>query len=47
MKIATIEGVLTFSPISDWVYVKVTTDTGEVGWGECSLPAKPHALLGR
>lgn len=26
--------------------MKVTTDTGEVGWGECSLPAKPHALLG-
>lgn len=46
MKIADVDAVVTHSPISDWVYVKVTTDTGLVGWGECSLPSKPNALLG-
>lgn len=47
MKITDIQAFHTYSPISDWVFVRVETDQpGLVGWGECSLPGKPNALLG-
>jgi galactonate dehydratase len=45
-----IEGITTYacnSPVTDWVYVKVSTgEPGLYGWGECSLPGKPHGVQG-
>ncbi|CAM5762194.1 galactonate dehydratase [Labrys miyagiensis] len=47
MKIARITPFLCYSPISDLVFVKVETDEpGLFGWGECSLPSKPHGVVG-
>jgi galactonate dehydratase len=47
MKITKLTPIVTYSPFSDWVYVRVDTDQpGLVGWGECSLPSKPNALAG-
>ena len=47
MKITAIKAFATVSPVSDWVFVKVETDQpGLIGWGECSLPGKPNAMLG-
>ena len=47
MKITKLTAIATVSPISDWVYVRVDTDQpGLFGWGECSLPSKPNALVG-
>jgi D-galactarolactone cycloisomerase len=47
MKIAKITPYVCYSPISDLVFVKVETDEpGLFGWGECSLPTKPHGVAG-
>lgn len=47
MKIAKITPHVCYSPISDLVFVKVETDEpGLFGWGECSLPTKPHGVAG-
>src|SRR3546814_7732919 len=47
MKITKLTALATVSPFSDWVYVRVDTDEpGLFGWGECSLPSKPNALIG-
>jgi galactonate dehydratase len=47
MKIAKITPHVCYSPISDLVFVKVETDEpGLIGWGECSLPTKPHGVAG-
>ena len=40
MKIATIEQ---FYPRSRMRFVKITTDTGIVGWGETTLEGKPKS----
>src|SRR5688572_23397077 len=47
MKITRLTALTTYSPISDWTYVKVETDEPELfGWGECSLPSKPNGVEG-
>lgn len=47
MKITRLNVLTTYSPISDWTYVKVETDDPSVfGWGECSLPSKPNGVEG-
>lgn len=47
MKIVKVTPHICFSPISDLVFVKVDTDEPDVfGWGECSLPTKPHGVAG-
>ena len=29
-----------------WIFVKVETDEGVVGYGECTDPRSPHGVLG-
>jgi galactonate dehydratase len=44
MNIAQIHAFPIASPISDWCYVKIQTDDGLTGWGECSLPGSCRAV---
>jgi galactonate dehydratase len=47
MKIRSVEVHPHSGEFSDLVFVVVRTDDpGIVGWGECTLPGKPHAVLG-
>ncbi|MGH6645081.1 MAG: D-galactonate dehydratase, partial [Bradyrhizobium sp.] len=47
MKTTALTPFLCYSPLSDLVFVKVETDEpGIFGWGECSLPSKPHGVSG-
>lgn len=47
MKITALKSFAITSPVSDWTYVKVeTSDPDLFGWGECSLPGKPHGVQG-
>lgn len=47
MKITALTPFVCYSPVSDLVFVKVETDEpGIFGWGECSLPSKPHGVSG-
>ena len=46
MKIARIETFLCDAGWRAWVFVKVETDDGLVGWGECSDGRMPRALAG-
>jgi galactonate dehydratase len=41
-----ITGFETFVVQPRWVFLKVTTDEGVVGWGEPNLEGKPEAVLG-
>jgi galactonate dehydratase len=47
VRITGVTAFATYGPVSDWSYVRVETDVpGLVGWGECSLPGKPRAVVG-
>ncbi len=46
MKIVSIEPFSIDGPVSDLCYVKVQTDEGIAGYGECSLPGKPNGVAG-
>ena len=46
MKIARIETFLCDAGWRPWTFVKVTTDDGLVGWGECSDGRNPQAVVG-
>jgi L-alanine-DL-glutamate epimerase-like enolase superfamily enzyme len=46
MKIAKVETFLCDAGWRPWTFVKVTTDDGLVGWGECSDGRQPHAVAG-
>ncbi|WP_316980442.1 enolase C-terminal domain-like protein [Shumkonia mesophila] len=46
MKIASIKPFPVQGPVSDLCYIKVETDEGIVGYGECSLPGKPNGVAG-
>src|SRR3954453_17653548 len=46
MKIARIETFLCDAGWRCWVFVKVETDDGLIGWGECSDGRMPRALAG-
>ena len=46
MKIAAIETFLVDAGWRPWIFVKVTTDDGLVGWGECSDGRTPHGVVG-
>jgi L-alanine-DL-glutamate epimerase-like enolase superfamily enzyme len=46
MKIAKIETFICDAGWRAWVFVKVETDDGLVGWGECSDGRMPRALVG-
>lgn len=46
MKITAIDPVTFSGPVSDLCFVRVRTDAGVTGWGECSLPGKPEGVAG-
>jgi galactonate dehydratase len=47
MKITALKTFTAWSPFTDWSFLKVETDDPEIfGWGECSLPSKPHGVAG-
>jgi len=47
LKITAIKPYAIATPVTDWTFVKVETDDPQFfGWGECSLPGKPHGVLG-
>ena len=46
MKIAKVETFLCDAGWRPWLFVKVTTDDGLVGWGECSDGRNPHSVAG-
>ena len=47
MKIARIQSFLCDAGWRPWIFVKVETDDGLVGWGECSDGRNPHGVVGR
>jgi galactonate dehydratase len=46
VKVARIETFLCDAGWRPWIFVKVTTDDGLVGWGECSDGRNPHGVVG-
>ncbi len=46
MKITSIEPLIVHGNLINWVFVKVTTDDGLVGWGEATLEWKPKGVVG-
>ena len=46
MKIVNIETFLADAGWRPWAFVKITTDSGLVGWGECSCTFTQQAVLG-
>jgi len=46
MKITNIETFAVDAGWWPWLYVKVETDEGVTGYGECSEPRSPHGVLG-
>jgi galactonate dehydratase len=46
VKIANVETFLCDAGWRPWTFVKVTTDDGLVGWGECSDGRNPHSVIG-
>src|SRR5258708_37084370 len=46
VKIARIQSFLCDAGWRPWIFVKVETDDGLVGWGECSDGRNPHGVVG-
>ena len=46
MKITNIETFIVDAGFRPWMFVKVETDEGVTGWGECSDVRQPHAIEG-
>jgi L-alanine-DL-glutamate epimerase-like enolase superfamily enzyme len=46
VKIAKVESFFCDAGWRPWTFVKVTTDDGLVGWGECSDARNPHSVAG-
>jgi galactonate dehydratase len=46
MKITGVRPVIVNAEMRNWVFVKVETDEGLVGWGEASLEWKTRAVAG-
>jgi len=46
MRIDAIDTLVCDAYRTNWVFVKVTTDSGQVGWGEATLECKEHAVCG-
>lgn len=43
---ARIASIETFRVPPRWIFVRVTTDDGLVGWGESIIPKRAHAVVG-
>lgn len=46
MRVVAVDTVVVDAKLRNWVFVKVTTDEGIVGWGEASLEWKTRAVVG-
>ena len=46
MKITNIETLIVDAGWRPWMFVKVETDEGITGWGECSDGKSPHGIEG-
>ena len=46
MKIANVETFIVDGGWRPWIFVKIETDEGLVGYGECTDPRSPHGVLG-
>src|SRR5579875_958069 len=46
MRITAIKPIIVNAQMRNWVFVRVETDVGIVGWGEASLEWKTHAVAG-
>jgi galactonate dehydratase len=46
MRVVDVDTVVVDAKLRNWVFVKVTTDEGIVGWGEASLEWKTRAVVG-
>src|SRR5438128_7049530 len=46
MKIARVEALHCDGGWRPWTFVRIETDTGVVGWGECSDNRSPHGIAG-
>src|SRR6476469_863461 len=44
MKIASVQTFLTWGEPRNWVFVKLTTDTGLYGWGEATLEGHEETI---
>ena len=44
MKITDVEPIIVDAGWQSWIFVKVSTDEGTVGWGECSVARSPFAV---
>src|SRR5256885_1523799 len=47
MRIARVEAIHCDAGWRPWTFTRVETDTGLVGWGECSDTRNPHGLAAR
>ena len=46
MKIARVEALHCDGGWRPWTFVRIETDSGLVGWGECSDNRSPHGIAG-
>ena len=46
MRISRVQAFLCDAGWRPWTFVKVETDDGLVGWGECSDSRNPHGIVG-
>ena len=46
MKITALDTVVVNAEMRNWVFVKVSTDEGIVGWGEATVEWKTRAVVG-
>ena len=46
MKIARVEALHCDGGWRPWTFVRIETDDGLVGWGECSDNRSPHGIAG-
>jgi galactonate dehydratase len=46
VRVVAVDAVVVDAKLRNWVFVKVTTDEGLVGWGEASLEWKTRAVVG-
>src|SRR5258706_9685171 len=46
MKIARVEALHCDGGWRPWTFVRIETDTGLIGWGECSDNRSPHGIAG-
>ena len=44
MKVTEVKTFLVHAVRQNWLFVKIETDTGLVGWGEASVEAQEHAV---